>query len=80
MDGIREYEVILTRENIREFCGIISRFNSDFNVCSGRISVDGKSILGLFTLNFELKMTLTIIVKDDKIEVIEDAIHEFITI
>ncbi|MCR4673087.1 MAG: HPr family phosphocarrier protein [Lachnospiraceae bacterium] len=64
--------------DIVTFNKIIERFDTDFDLASGRSLVDAKSILGIFYLDTSRPVTLTIHDTDQMDEILE-AISPFIT-
>ncbi len=48
-----------TIENVRDFVDIVTRHDVDVDLSSGRYVVDGKSIMGLFSLDLLKPVTLT---------------------
>ena len=53
-----------TIDKVRNFVQTISLFNSDFDMVSGRYTVDGKSILGIFSL--DLSKPIDLVIYDDR--------------
>ncbi len=49
-----------TPEDIQNFVSAISGFDSDFDLISGEYTLDAKSILGLYTLDWSKPATLRI--------------------
>ncbi|MBP3728892.1 MAG: HPr family phosphocarrier protein [Lachnospiraceae bacterium] len=47
-------------DKVREFVQIITLFDSDFDMRSGRYTVDAKSILGIFSLDLSKPIDLDI--------------------
>ena len=47
-------------DKVKEFVRIITNFDNDFDVRSGRYTVDGKSILGIFSLDLARPLELDI--------------------
>lgn len=48
-----------TIEDVRKFINIITKYNIDVDLCSGRYVVDAKSILGIFSLDLLSPIKLT---------------------
>ena len=48
-----------TIENVRDFVDIVTRHDVDVDLSSGRYVVDGKSIMGLFSLDLLKPVKLT---------------------
>ena len=50
-------------EDVRNFVNIVSKYDIDIDLSSGRYIVDAKSIMGIFSL--DLSKPLTFVVHDD---------------
>jgi len=62
---------------IKEFCRITTSLTSEFDVESGRYKLDGKSIMGMFSLDLSKPIKVSIIeAKSGDIEAFEKAIEE----
>ena len=55
---------------VKEFVRIITAFDNDFDLRSGRYTVDAKSILGIFSLDLSRPIELDIYGKDNLDEVV----------
>ncbi|GKX31154.1 hypothetical protein SH1V18_36340 [Vallitalea longa] len=51
-------------DKVKNFVNAISKFDSDFDLVSGRYVIDAKSIMGIFSLDLSKPIELTI--HDDK--------------
>ena len=49
-----------TIQDIRDFVEIVSKEDADIDLCSGRYVVDGKSIMGIFSLDLLNPIKLTV--------------------
>ena len=58
-------------DKVKEFVRIITAFDNDFDLRSGRYTVDAKSILGIFSLDLSKPIDLDVYGKDNLDEVIE---------
>ena len=47
-------------DKVKNFVNTITRFNSDFDMCSGRYVIDAKSIMGIFSLDLSKAIELVI--------------------
>ena len=47
-------------DKVKGFVNDISRFNTDFDLISGRYVIDAKSIMGIFSLDLSKPIELTI--------------------
>lgn len=65
-------------DKVKSFVNVISQFDSDFDLISGRYVIDAKSIMGIFSLDLAQDIDLTIHAEDDKeiIEALKDYIVE----
>ena len=64
-------------DKVKEFVQTITLFDNDFDMRSGRYTIDAKSILGIFSLDLSKPIELDIYGEDDHAEVL-DAIEAFI--
>ncbi len=64
-------------DKVKEFVQTITLFNNDFDMRSGRYTIDAKSILGIFSLDLSKPIDLDIYDGDDKEEVLK-AIEPFL--
>ena len=56
--------MLKTIDDIRSFVNIVSRFDCDIDLASGRYVVDAKSIMGIFSL--DLSKPILVTVRDDR--------------
>ncbi len=63
-------------DKVKSFVNIISQYDSDFDLISGRYVIDAKSIMGIFSLDLSQNIDLTIHADNDT-EIL-DSIKEFI--
>lgn len=47
-----------TPQKIQEFVDTVSKFDCDFDLYSGKYMIDGKSIMGIFSLNISKPINL----------------------
>ena len=59
-----------TIADVRDFVNIVAAFDGDIDLISGRYVVDGKSIMGIFSLDLSAPLEL-VIYGDHEQEVIE---------
>ncbi len=57
-------------EKVKSFVNDIARFDSDFDLVSGRYVIDAKSIMGIFSLDLSKPINLNIHADEDA-EIIE---------
>lgn len=77
---IMDYKIKLdTFDKIKKFVNVIQKFESDIDLASERYIVNGKSIMGIFSL--DLSKSLNVIVHEeegiDEIDRINEAMEEF---
>jgi len=53
-------------EKVKSFVNEIAKFESDFDLISGRYTIDAKSIMGIFSL--DLSQSITLIIHADETE------------
>ena len=58
-------------DKVKGFVNDISRFNTDFDLISGRYVIDAKSIMGIFSLDLSKPIELTIHESDEIDEIIK---------
>ena len=47
-------------DKVKGFVNDISRFNTDFDLISGRYAIDAKSIMGIFSLDLSKPLTMEV--------------------
>ena len=73
---MKEVEIRLSlAENVKPFVNIVSRFDYEMDLQSGRHVVDAKSILGIFSL--DLSKPVKLIIHSDDCEDILEAVKPF---
>lgn len=58
-------------DKVKSFVNLISQFDYDFDLVSGRYVIDAKSIMGIFSLDLAKPIDLTIYTEDDITDVME---------
>ena len=58
-------------DKVKGFVNDISRFNTDFDLISGRYVIDAKSIMGIFSLDLSKPIELTIHESDEIDEILK---------
>lgn len=56
-----------TIDDVKEFVNICSKYDVDIDVKQGKFAVDGKSILGIFSLNLMDKLDAYILIQDERV-------------
>lgn len=69
---MKTFDMVLSSINdVKDFVNIVSRFDFDVDLTSGRYVVDAKSIMGIFSLDLSRPI---------KVEVHDDNCDEFLTL
>ena len=58
-------------DKVKSFVNDISKFNSDFDLVSGRYVIDAKSIMGIFSLDISQPIDLNIHAEGDDSEIMK---------
>ena len=58
-------------DKVKSFVNNISKFNSDFDLVSGRYVIDAKSIMGIFSLDLSKPITLSVHSDTETEEILE---------
>ena len=58
-------------DKVKSFVNAISKFNSDFDLVSGRYVIDAKSIMGIFSLDLSKPITLSVHSDTETEEILE---------
>ena len=58
-------------DKVKGFVNHISRYNTDFDLISGRYVIDAKSIMGIFSLDLSKPIELTIHESDEIDEILK---------
>lgn len=58
-------------DKVKSFVNDISKFNSDFDLVSGRYVIDAKSIMGIFSLDLSKPIDLAIHAENNMDEIME---------
>lgn len=67
-------------DRVKSFVNVVTSFDCDFDLVSGRYVIDAKSIMGIFSLDISKPLTLVVhIVDNDEtlLEKIEAALKEY---
>lgn len=65
-------------DKVKSFVNDITKFNSDFDLVSGRYVIDAKSIMGIFSLDLSKPIDLCIHADDASVQQILDALKPYI--
>ncbi len=63
-------------DKVKAFVNAITKFDSDFDLISGRYVIDAKSIMGIFSLDLSKPIELTI--HNDNVSAILDTIAPYV--
>ncbi len=58
-------------DKVKAFVNDVTRFDTDFDLVSGRYVIDAKSIMGIFSLDLSKPIDLTIHDDTDSFEILE---------
>ena len=64
-------------DKVKAFVNDVTKFNTDFDLVSGRYVIDAKSIMGIFSLDLSKPIDLNIHAEDDS-DVILQALKPYI--
>ena len=64
-------------DKVKSFVNDLSKFDVDFDLVSGRYVIDAKSIMGIFSLDLQNPLTLTVYENND-IEQLETSLQPFL--
>ena len=67
-------------DKVKAFVNEVTKFESDFDLVSGRYVIDAKSIMGIFSLDLSKPMILRIYEKGEKAEDIMKALEEYVVV
>lgn len=56
-----------TIDDVKEFVNMCSKYDADIDVKQTKFTVDGKSILGIFSLNLMDKLDVYILTQDERV-------------
>ncbi len=64
-------------DKVKNFVNVITKFDNDFDLISGRYVIDAKSIMGIFSLDLSQDLDL-VIQHDNELDEILEALKGFI--
>lgn len=74
----KTYTILLNSINkVKDFANMINRFECDADLAFGRYIIDAKSIMGIFSLDLQNPLTLTVYENND-IEQLETSLQPFL--
>ena len=65
-------------DNVKAFVNDITKFDTDFDLVSGRYVIDAKSIMGIFSLDLSKPFDLCILADESNIAPILEALKPYI--
>ncbi|WP_343209249.1 HPr family phosphocarrier protein [Anaerolentibacter hominis] len=65
-------------DRVKAFVNEVTKFDTDFDLVSGRYVIDGKSIMGIFSLNLSKPIDLNIHCDESNCQAILNALKPFI--
>ncbi len=65
-------------DKVKKFVNIISTYDNDFDLISGRYVIDAKSIMGIFSLDLSRPIDLTIHAEGSTLEEITEKLSDYI--
>ncbi|MFP4697874.1 MAG: HPr family phosphocarrier protein [Eubacteriales bacterium] len=75
---MKEVKISLSSiEKVKSFVNLISKYDCDFDLVSGRYVIDAKSIMGIFSLDLSKPIELHILDDDIDDEIVE-ALEQYI--
>lgn len=67
-------------DKVKEFVSIVTNYEEDMDLISGRKVIDAKSIMGIFCIELSNPITLRIHGKNENAEEIMDAIGAYVVV
>ncbi len=64
-------------DKVKTFVNLVSRYDSDFDLVSGRYVIDAKSIMGIFSLDLSKPIELNIH-DDSVVDEVKNALNDFV--
>ena len=58
-------------DKVKSFVNTVTQFDYDFDLISGRYTIDAKSIMGIFSLDLSKPIDLAIHVENDEADILE---------
>ena len=65
-------------DKVKSFVNDISKFDTDFDLVSGRYVIDAKSIMGIFSLDLSKPISLNIHADDTTLDVIMETLTQYL--
>jgi phosphotransferase system HPr-like phosphotransfer protein len=71
------YVLLNSIDKVKGFVNTVSRFDSDFDMLSGHYIVDGKSIMGIFSLDLARPIKV-LVYNDGEFPAIREALSDYL--
>ncbi len=65
-------------DKVKSFVNDISKFDTDFDLVSGRYVIDAKSIMGIFSLDLSKPISLNIHADDKTLDVVMETLTQYL--
>ena len=65
-------------DKVKAFVNDITKFDTDFDLVSGRYVIDAKSIMGIFSLDLSKPIDLCIHADENSIDAIMDVVNPYV--
>lgn len=65
-------------DRVKRFVNIVSKYEYDFDLVSGRYVIDAKSIMGIFSLDLSKNITLNIHAEDENLDKLMEELGDFV--
>lgn len=65
-------------DKVKSFVNDISKFDTDFDLVSGRYVIDAKSIMGIFSLDLSKPISLNIHADDKMLDAIMETLAQYL--
>lgn len=76
---IKTYQLSLNSlEKVKNFCNFTPKLDGDIDILSERYVVDGKSILGLLSLNLAKPLKAVVKAEEDEIKLFEEKVKDWL--
>lgn len=78
MNTMREVKILLDSiDKVKQFVAIVTEYDTDFDLVSGRYVIDAKSILGIFSMDLSKPLTLQIHAETEELEKILASLKDY---
>ena len=63
-------------DKVKAFVNTLSKFDSDFDLISGRYVIDAKSIMGIFSLDLSKDLDCEIEASEEQVKIFEEGLRK----